>query len=68
MKIHLIWLLKSEVVKLVESSWFQQGLSGIEKGDSYSALMGFDGAIVREIQTGQKKNALTGLFQEALYL
>ncbi len=46
------------MIKLQDSPWFQQGLAGLEKEDSYSALMGFDGAIVREIQIGQMKNAL----------
>ncbi|MHA2231908.1 MAG: hypothetical protein ACXAB4_05400 [Candidatus Hodarchaeales archaeon] len=41
-----------------DSSWFRLGMAGIEKKDSYTALMGFDGAVVRALQTSSVNQAL----------
>ncbi|MFX0116149.1 MAG: hypothetical protein ACFFB3_16485 [Candidatus Hodarchaeota archaeon] len=41
-----------------DNSWVRLGLAGIEKKDPYTALMGFDGALTREIQATNLQNAL----------
>lgn len=57
-------------IKMEESSWFRLGMAGIEKEDPYTALMGFDGAVVRKLQTSNLNDALqllerfVGLFLE----
>jgi hypothetical protein len=41
-----------------ENSWFRLGMAGIEKEDPYTALMGFDGAVVRKLQASNLNDAL----------
>ncbi|MFW9917227.1 MAG: hypothetical protein ACFFGZ_16605 [Candidatus Thorarchaeota archaeon] len=41
-----------------ESSWFRLGMTGLEKEDPYTALMGFDGAVARKLQTSNLNDAL----------
>ncbi|MHA2370260.1 MAG: hypothetical protein ACXADX_15710 [Candidatus Hodarchaeales archaeon] len=41
-----------------ENSWYRLGMAGIEKEDPYTALMGFDGAIVRKLQASNLSDAL----------
>lgn len=46
------------LISMEDSSWFRLGMAGIEKQDSYTALMGFDGALVRALQTSSVDQAL----------